>query len=104
MAKVKINFYREGLDWLDTKFKKNEIDKIITNIPFPSKKRNEKEIEELYKEFFNQAKYILKDSMLIISPKIKLFKKCINGFKIIKKTEVNIGKLNYKILILKKTI
>ncbi len=104
MAKVKINFYREGLDWLDTKFRKNEIDKIITNLPFPSKKRNENEIKELYKEFFNQAKYILKDKMLIISPKIELFKKYINGFKIIKKTEVNIGKLNYKILILKKTI
>ncbi|MAG50839.1 hypothetical protein CL621_04345 [archaeon] len=104
MAKVKINFYKESLDWLDTKFKKNEIDKIITNIPFPSKKRNEKEIKELYEEFFNQVKYILKDSMLIISPKIELFKKCIDGFKIIKKKEVNIGKLNYKILILKKTI
>ena len=102
MARAKITFYGEEIDWLDTRFKKNEIDKIITSIPFPSKRRNEKDVEKIYKEFLDQAKYVLKTKMLVISPKMELFEKCAIDFKIVEKREVNIKDLHYKILVLKK--
>ncbi len=57
-----IKFSRTEIEWLDTKLKKNEIDKIVTNIRF-SKYQN---TEKLVKEFFHQCKYILKKKGLIV--------------------------------------
>lgn len=51
-----INFSRTELEWLDIKFKKEVIDRIITNLP-TSKNAN---LDKIYHEFFYQADYILK--------------------------------------------
>lgn len=55
-----INFSRMDVEWLDTKFEKESIDKIITVLPSISRTLTEKEAEKLYKEFFYQTTYILK--------------------------------------------
>jgi len=77
------------MDWLDTEFKKNSIDKIIMYIP----KKDD------YSELFKQMKYILKrDGRICIlsTNKIKA-----EGFKIIKKIEIMHG-IKQEISILRK--
>ena len=51
-----INFSRTELEWLDIRFKKEAVDRIITNLP-NSKNAN---LDKIYHEFFYQAEYILK--------------------------------------------
>ena len=51
-----INFSRVELEWLDIKFGKESVDRIVTN-PTTSKNAN---LDKIYKEFFYQAEYILK--------------------------------------------
>ena len=51
-----INFSRVELEWLDLKFKKSSVDRIIT-VPPSSKSSN---LERIYNEFFYQSRYILK--------------------------------------------
>ncbi len=53
-----INFSRVELEWLDIKFKKESVDRIITNPP-TSKNAN---LEKVYGEFFYQCDYILKNN------------------------------------------
>lgn len=60
-----IKFSKVSLEWLDTKFKKNSVDKIITRLPQYSKYINKKDIEKIYQELFYQADYILKQNALI---------------------------------------
>jgi len=53
-----INFSRVELEWLDIKFKKESVDRIIANPP-ASKGPN---LDKLYNEMFYQANYILKNN------------------------------------------
>ncbi|MBI2101751.1 methyltransferase [Candidatus Woesearchaeota archaeon] len=53
-----INFSRVELEWLDIKFSKESVDRIITNPP-TSKNAN---LEKVYGEFFYQCDYILKNN------------------------------------------
>ena len=50
-----INFGRMDIEWLDTKFKKNSVDKIITFPPYPTLNFPLKNLEKIYKELFYQA-------------------------------------------------
>lgn len=51
-----IGFSRTDLEWLDIKFRKESVDRIITNSP-SSKNAN---LDKIYNELFYQSKYILK--------------------------------------------
>ena len=51
-----INFSRVELEWLDIKFRKETVNRIVTNLP-SSKNAN---IDKIYNEFFYQADFILK--------------------------------------------
>lgn len=53
-----ISFSRTELEWLDIKFKKETVDRIISNPP-TSKNAN---LDRIYNEFFYQCSYILKNS------------------------------------------
>jgi len=57
----KINFGRQDVEWLDIKFKKNEVDLIATEVPFVSKAHALKDILKIYREFFYQSEFILKE-------------------------------------------
>lgn len=61
-----INFSRVDVEWLDTKFKKAEIDLIVTDLPHITK-WNEKKIRKIYDEFFYQAEFTLKKNGRIVS-------------------------------------
>lgn len=53
-----IDFARGDIEWLDTKFEKNSINDIISHIPSG---KNIKNIDKLYKEFFYQVEFVLKE-------------------------------------------
>ncbi len=101
-----ITFSRYDIEWMDTKFKKNSVDKIITYPPYPTRNIPEKIIEKIYKEFFYQAEFVLKDKGIIVllTPAPELiekysiqykFKKCEN-------IEINYQEETFFILKLKK--
>lgn len=104
IAKVnkEIKFARYDLDWIDTKLNENSIDKIITQIPAPSKLLSEKDAEKIYREFFNQLNFILKKSgsITIITTKPELFISIAqkNNFNIINERSVFVGDTCYKII------
>ena len=106
IAKVKIEFSTNEIDWLDTLFKKESVDKIVTKTPFVSKTKTEEVVGRLTKEFFYQAKYILKKKGLIVtlSPRTELLERYSKefGFKEKKETEIHVGDMLYKVYIFKK--
>jgi len=69
-----IEFSRADLEWLDTRFDKNEIDLIVTKPMFS--KYDLKKIKKIYDEFFYAAKYILseKGKIALVSRSMDLLK------------------------------
>ncbi len=106
IAKVKINLYKEDLNFLDTLFKKNSVDLIITKPLFPSKTKSVNFVDKIIRELFHQADYILKEKgkMILLTPKTELIEKYSKSynFNIKEELKVKIGNLDYKILSLKK--
>ena len=106
VAKVKINLYDHNLTWLDTLFKKNSVDLIITKPLMPSKTKSVNFVDKLTKDLFHQASYILKGKMILLCNKIDLIEKYakIYKFKIKEELKIKIGDSIYKVLSLKKAI
>ncbi len=101
MAKINISIGKAEIDWLDTKFEKHSVDRIITNPPFPARHKNKAEVEKTTKELLNQARYVLKPEGLLVtvtqdSSLLDQYAKE-NGFKRIKKLGVSTGDLVYKL-------
>jgi len=99
-----VNITKVSLDWLDTKFEKNSVDKIITHPPAFSK-YNEKQMSQLYTEFFSQAEYVLKKKglIVIVSNRSELIKEISKKkFKLESEREVWQGQECMKILVLSK--
>lgn len=55
-----IDFSRTNLEWLDSKFGKNFLDRIITFPPQPGRSLSEDKTEKTYHQLFYQAEFILK--------------------------------------------
>jgi len=101
LAKAKIKFSVSEIDWLDTKFKKNSV-KIVTSIPFESKRKSIEEIKPILKEFFHQIKYISKES-IVLTQKPKLAKSIALNEKLkIQEKKIESNNIKYSIFILKK--
>lgn len=101
-----IKFSRLEIEWLDTKFKKASVSKIITFPPFTSNNLPIEIVNKIYKELFYQAEYVLKNEGLItiISPKKELVEKYAfdYNFKKTKDVELVMGNNKFNILIFKK--
>lgn len=97
-----INFSRVELEWLDIKFKKESVDRIIANPP-TSKTAN---LDKIYKEFFYQAEYILKKegtiSLITRIPNMVKKHAEIHNFVVEKEKDVWSGEQLLKILVFKK--
>ncbi|MBU1201255.1 MAG: hypothetical protein KJ583_04155 [Nanoarchaeota archaeon] len=61
-----INFSKTDIEWLDTKFEKKSVDKIVTKLPSESKRMSKNVVEKIYQELFYQAEFILKDEGLVV--------------------------------------
>ncbi|MDP3918864.1 MAG: THUMP domain-containing protein [Nanoarchaeota archaeon] len=99
-----INMSRIEVEWLDTKFGKEEVDCVVSTIPYPSKSLSEKEVKKLYKELWHQLDFIVKKKgkVVFISPKVELLKEMNKTFKIVEEREVATSKLNYYVVIFSK--
>ena len=97
-----IYFSRTELEWLDIKFKKESVDRIITSLP-ASKSAN---LDKIYNEFFYQSSYILKKNgaIALISRLPDFAKKHAekHGFAAAKEKDVWSGEQLLKIIVLKK--
>ena len=96
-----INFSRTELEWLDIKFKKESVDRIVTNPP-TSKNAN---LDKIYNEFFYQSEYILKKngSVALISRIPDFVKKYAekHNFFVVREKEVFSGEQMLNIIIFK---
>lgn len=90
LAGIKLNLSQGDIDWLDTKFKKESIDKMITILD-----RNSR-----LKELEHQSEYILKDSITILTKNLLKFK----NFKTIKQLKIKHGTDELFIQTLKKNL
>ncbi len=97
-----IKFSRVELEWLDIKFKKESVDRIVTNPP-TSKNAN---LDKVYNEFFYQSEYILKKggAVVVISRIPDFVKKHAekHNFVVAKEKAVWSGEQPLRILIFKK--
>ena len=78
-----ITFSRVDIDWVDIKFKKDSVDKIVTQPPQLTQNTNPKDVEKMYDNLFYQAEYILKKSgsVTLISPSTALLRKSAEKYK-----------------------
>jgi len=99
----KIRFSRLDVGWLDTKFKKGEVDCIVSRIKEVSKRNREEEVKKLYKEFFYNAEFILNKNgkIVLLLRKIDLLKDIAEeyGFKLEEKREVFLGKARFYVVV-----
>ena len=96
----RINFSRMDIEWLDTKFDKGKVDKIVTKIPLLQKKET-----DIYNEFFYQAEFILNDKgKIILIGNKELMKKysAKYKFRISNEQSVFSGKRQYELFVLSK--
>ncbi|MBU0667095.1 MAG: THUMP domain-containing protein [Nanoarchaeota archaeon] len=100
-----MNFSKVEIEWMDTKFEEEEIDRIITHLPSESKRMEKKKIEKMYQELFYQARYVLKNkgTITIITQKDELLKEISKkDFEISKEANIYSGKQKLKIIVLQK--
>jgi len=106
LAKVnkEINLSRTDIEWLDSKFKKEEVDCIATTIPFPSKHFTEKKAHKIYEQFLYQVEFILKKNSkaVIIGQNLSTFKEMLSNFKVIESREITTGGLKQEIVVFTK--
>ncbi len=97
---------RIDIEWLDTKFDKLSIDKIITFPPFPTNTLRKEVVEKIYKELFYQAEFVLKNkgTITILTLYPELIEKYSQMYKFKKEKEIKISYIHqqFTILILKK--
>ena len=97
-----INFSRVELGWLDIKFKKESVDRIVTSLP-ASKNAN---LDKIYNEFFYQSEYILKkNGAITVISRIPDFVRMHaekHNFAVLREREVWSGEQPLKILTFKK--
>jgi len=61
-----VSLTRKAIDWIDLKFKKGTVDKIITQLPPMSKRVDHSTVRKTYDYFFNQAEYVLKKKGIVV--------------------------------------
>ena len=95
----KINYSRIELEWLDTKFNKDQVNKIVTKMP----SINTKDINKIYNEFFYHAEFILdKKGIIVLIGKKELVEKFASKhkFRISNKKSIFSGKEKYDVFVL----
>ncbi len=91
--KIKVSDYE--LDWLDVKFKGEDLDYVITQLPTSN---DNGEFDKIQKEFFYQAEFIAKKMICVISKK-EIDKKYLKEFKLKLKMEKVIEVVDQKYFI-----
>jgi 23S rRNA G2445 N2-methylase RlmL len=102
----KISFSRKEPKWLDIKFKKGGVGKIVTFPPQKTRHTPAKKIEKAYDELFYQAEYILKEKgrAVLLMEGTKEIEKSAEKykFKLREKRKVMQGKEEFDIIVFEK--
>ncbi len=61
-----MTFSRTDLEWLDTKFQKESVDKVVTAVPLPSRFTQYQDFTKMCKVFFYQCEFMLKKKGKIV--------------------------------------
>jgi len=103
LIKDQINFSKLEIEWLDTKFEKESIDKIVTFPPYPTISLPLKKLEKIYKELFYQLEFILNKNgkIVILTPIPEILEKFSLSHKLKKEEEIKIDYNNQPFSILK---
>jgi len=98
-----IKFSRVDIEWLDTKFKENSIDKVITFPIYPTSTLPIKIVEKIYKELFYHLEFIMKKkrSVVILTPVPELIERYASQHSFKKQKEINLNYMNQQFTILK---
>jgi 23S rRNA G2445 N2-methylase RlmL len=101
-----IEFSKVGLDWIDARFDKGEVDKVATILPSESKNLSKKIAKNIYDELMYQLDYVLKPSGLIgiLINKSEQFLDLLDRkkFKLVKENKIEIGEQVISCLVLRK--
>ena len=102
-----IDFSRLDLEWLDIKFDKDSVDRVIAHLPDVSKRKTESEIKKIYQEFFYQLEFVVKSSGSIttLTTKTELLKAAAEKYKLKLASEKELwsGQQKYFALVFKKS-
>tara|TARA_Y100000310_G_scaffold343984_1_gene454367 strand:- start:4817 stop:5773 length:957 start_codon:yes stop_codon:yes gene_type:complete len=103
-VRKQIKVSRIELEWFDTKLGKEEIDCVVSAVPYSSKKTSENEIIKLYKELWHQLDYIVKKGgkVVFISPKVDLLKEMNEKFILVDERIVATSNLEYSVVVFNK--
>ena len=98
-----IDFFQSSINNIDKKISPKTIDKIITMPPNLTKRKNPREIETLYNDFFQKADVLLKNNgtITLITKTLDLIKNTSekNNFSVLKERDIIVGDDIYKILV-----
>ncbi|MFH1071936.1 MAG: hypothetical protein V1743_00740 [Nanoarchaeota archaeon] len=101
-----IDFSKLDIEWLDTKFKKESIHKIITHPPQETRNTNRKELEKTYHELFHQAAFVLKKNgtitVLMLTPDLLIKHAKAYTFSVRNRMQVFSGKQAHQIITFQK--
>lgn len=101
-----INFTRMDVEWLDTKFAKESVDRIVSNPPKVSRLLTEKGMAKQFQELFYTANFILKNNGRIVLL-VKNYKQILNyaqryNFELKANFKIMQGKEEFNILVFEK--
>jgi len=100
LAGIELEATRMDIEWLDTKLDKHSFD-IVTHPPTVSRQQDDRTIKKLYKEFFYQADYVVKDWIVILTEDDSIIKFAEN-FKVVEKGIVMQGGKEFKVFRIKR--
>ncbi len=97
-----LQFSRHDIEWLDTKFEKDSVDKVVTFLPYKTNAFPEEKVEKIYKELFYQLKFILKKTgkVVILTPTPELLEKQAKLQEFIKNDQIQIEYNNQVVYII----
>ncbi|MFC1768929.1 THUMP domain-containing protein [Nanoarchaeota archaeon] len=102
-----ITFSRSDVEWMDIKFDKKKIDRIVTKLPDLRKDGNKDKMVKIFDEFFYNSEYVLSDkgSIVIMSESIEVIKPLLEKYhlEISDEREVETGKDKRHIYLIKKS-
>jgi len=95
-----IEFSRVPIEWLDLKFEKGIVDRIVTCVPAIGKYSDKKMMMKLYKELFHQAEFTLskKGIMILCTHNPSELKECAEKFTV---SEIEVWQGEGKLTLLK---
>jgi 23S rRNA G2445 N2-methylase RlmL len=98
-----LSFSRKETDWLELKFKKETIDKIITHPPEAGRRHSEKAAAKIYDELFWQAEHMMKKTGKIVtlttSPALMKAAAKARKFNLIEERKIMQGKMEFSALV-----